>query len=95
MIVRKKTGAEPYRFAVRDGGPADSARSGSAVGFLYLSMSDLTTDAGSSLLMRVSAGSLTSWGECEAFPLVSTTAFVTAMLHGVCQPAALFSWRVT
>jgi hypothetical protein len=45
--------------------------------------------------MRVSAGSLTSWGECEAFPLVSITAFVTAMLHGVCQPAALFSWRMT
>ena len=60
-----------------------------AVDFFYLSMPVVTTEADGSqdaLLVRVSAGGLVGWGECEASPLVSIAAFVTPMSHGVCRP---------
>ena len=60
-----------------------------AVDFFYLSMPVVTTEADGSqdaLLVRVRAGGLTGWGECEASPLVSIAAFVTPMSHGVCRP---------
>src|SRR4051812_16106010 len=60
-----------------------------AVDFFYLSMPVVTTEADGSqdaLLVRVSAGGLIGWGECEASPLVSIAAFVTPMSHGVCRP---------
>ena len=62
-----------------------------SVDFFYLSMPEVTTDADGSqdaLLVRVRAGALTGWGECEASPLVSIAAFVTPMSHGACRPVA-------
>lgn len=60
-----------------------------AVDFFYLSM-PVVTDAGDgsqdALVVRVSAGGLTGWGECEASPLVSIAAYVTPMSHGACKP---------
>jgi L-alanine-DL-glutamate epimerase-like enolase superfamily enzyme len=40
------------------------------------------------LLVRVRAGDLVGWGECEASPLVSIAAFVTPMSHGACRPVS-------
>ena len=60
-----------------------------AVDFFYLSMPQVTTAADGSqdaLVVRVSAGGLTGWGECEASPLVSIAAFVAPLSHGACQP---------
>ena len=62
-----------------------------AVDFFYLAMPEVTTDADGSqdaLVVRVTSGGLTGWGECEASPLVSIAAFVAPMSHGVCQPVA-------
>jgi len=62
-----------------------------AVDFFYLSMPQVTTAADGSqdaLLVRVSAGGLTGWGECEAAPLPSIAAFVAPMSHGACQPVS-------
>jgi L-alanine-DL-glutamate epimerase-like enolase superfamily enzyme len=62
-----------------------------AVDFFYLSMPEVTTDADGSqdaLVVRVVAGGLTGWGECEASPLVSIAAFVCPMSHGACRPVA-------
>jgi L-alanine-DL-glutamate epimerase-like enolase superfamily enzyme len=62
-----------------------------AVEFFYVSMPEVTTDADGSqdaLVVRVGAGGLTGWGECEASPLVSIAAFVTPMSHGVCRPVS-------
>ena len=60
-----------------------------AVEFFYLSM-PVVTDAGDgsqdALLVRVSAGGLTGWGECEASPLTSIAAYVCPMSHGACKP---------
>ncbi len=60
-----------------------------AVDFFYLSM-PIVTDAGDgsqdALVVRVTAGGITGWGECEASPLVSIAAFVTPMSHGACKP---------
>ena len=60
-----------------------------AVDFFYLSM-PVVTDAGDgsqdALLVRVSAGGLTGWGECEASPLTSIAAYVCPMSHGACKP---------
>ena len=59
------------------------------VEFFYLSM-PVVTDAGDgsqdALLVRVSAGGLTGWGECEASPLTSIAAYVCPMSHGACKP---------
>ena len=60
-----------------------------AVDFFYLSMPVVTDDGDGSqdaLVVKVSAGDFTGWGECEASPLVSIAAFVTPMSHGACQP---------
>ncbi len=60
-----------------------------AVDLFYLSMPVVTTEADGSqdaLLVRVRAGGLTGWGECEAAPLPSIAAFVCPMSHGVCRP---------
>jgi L-alanine-DL-glutamate epimerase-like enolase superfamily enzyme len=60
-----------------------------AVDFFYLSMPVVTTEADGSqdaLLVRVSAGGHTGFGECEAAPLPSIAAFVCPMSHGVCRP---------
>jgi L-alanine-DL-glutamate epimerase-like enolase superfamily enzyme len=60
-----------------------------AVDFYYLSMPVVTTEGDGSqdaLLVRVAAGGLAGWGECEASPLVSIAAFVCPMSHGACRP---------
>jgi L-alanine-DL-glutamate epimerase-like enolase superfamily enzyme len=60
-----------------------------AVDFFYLSMPEVTTEGDGSqdaLLVRVGAGGLVGWGECEASPLVSIAAFVCPMSHGACRP---------
>lgn len=60
-----------------------------AVDFFYFAMPEVTTEADGSqdaLLVRVAAGGLTGWGECEAAPLPSIAAFVCPMSHGVCRP---------
>ncbi len=60
-----------------------------AVDFFYLSMPEVTTDADGSqdaLLVRVAAGGLVGFGECEASPLPSIAAFVCPMSHGACRP---------
>ncbi len=60
-----------------------------AVDFFYLSM-PVVTDAGDgsqdALVVRVAAGGLTGWGECEASPLTSIAAYVCPMSHGACKP---------
>src|SRR5262249_21511182 len=38
------------------------------------------------LLVRVAAGGVVGWGECEASPVVSIAAFVCPMSHGACRP---------
>ncbi len=60
-----------------------------AVDFFYLSMPLVTTEGDGSqdaLLVRVTAGGVEGWGECEASPLVSIVAFVCPMSHGACRP---------
>ena len=62
-----------------------------AVDFFYLSMPQVTDEADGSqdaLLVRVAAGGLVGWGECEASPLTSIAAFVAPMSHGVCKPVS-------
>jgi L-alanine-DL-glutamate epimerase-like enolase superfamily enzyme len=60
-----------------------------AIDFFYLSM-PVVTDAGDgsqdALIVRVAAGGITGWGECEASPLTSIAAFVCPMSHGACKP---------
>jgi L-alanine-DL-glutamate epimerase-like enolase superfamily enzyme len=60
-----------------------------SVDFFYLAMPEVTIAADGSqdaLLVRVSAGSFVGWGECEAAPLPSITAFICPMSHGACRP---------
>src|SRR3954465_15408264 len=60
-----------------------------AVDFFYLSMPeirDIGDGSQDALLVRVAAGGLVGWGECEASPLVSIAAFVCPMSHGACRP---------
>ena len=62
-----------------------------AVDLFYLAMPVVTAEADGSqdaLLVRVRAGGLTGWGECEAAPLPSIAAFVCPMSHGACRPVA-------
>ena len=60
-----------------------------AVDLFYLSM-PVVTDAGDgsqdALVVRVRAGGITAWGECEASPLTSIASFVCPMSHGACRP---------
>jgi L-alanine-DL-glutamate epimerase-like enolase superfamily enzyme len=62
-----------------------------SVDFFYLSMPEVTTEADGSqdaLLVRVSAGGLSGFGECEAAPLPSIAAFSCPMSHGACRPVS-------
>jgi len=62
-----------------------------AVDFFYLAMPEVTDEADGSqdaLLVRVSAGGHTGWGECEAAPLPSIAAFCCPKSHGVCRPVS-------
>ncbi len=62
-----------------------------AVDLFYVAMPEVT-DAGDgsqdALLVRVAAGGLAGWGECEASPLPSIAAFVCPKSHGACKPIA-------
>jgi hypothetical protein len=61
------------------------------VDFFYLSMPVVTEAADGSrdaLLVRVTAGGYQGWGECEAAPLPSITAFVAPVAHGACRPVS-------
>jgi L-alanine-DL-glutamate epimerase-like enolase superfamily enzyme len=54
-------------------------------------MPEVTTAADGSqdaLVVRVTAGGHSGWGECEASPLPSIAAFVTPMSHGACRPVS-------
>ena len=60
-----------------------------SIDFFYLSMPKVTTEADGSqdaLLVRVTAGGLVGYGECEAAPLPSIAALVCPLSHGSCQP---------
>ena len=62
-----------------------------AVDFFWVSMPEVTTEADGSqdaLVVRVAAGGLLGWGECEASPRLSIAAFVCPMSHGACRPVA-------
>lgn len=62
-----------------------------AVDFFYLSMPVVTDEGDGSqdaLVVRLAAGGLIGWGECEASPLVSIAAHVCPMSHGACRPVA-------
>ena len=60
-----------------------------SVDFFYLSM-PVVTDAGDgsqdALAVRVRAGGIEAWGECEASPLTSIAAYICPMSHGACRP---------
>ena len=60
-----------------------------SVDFFYLSM-PVVTDAGDgsqdALVVRVRAGGMEAWGECEASPLTSNASFICPMSHGACRP---------
>lgn len=62
-----------------------------AVDFFYLSMPEIR-DVGDgsqdALLVRVAAGGLVGWGECEASPLVSIAAWDCPMSHSACKPVS-------
>ena len=60
-----------------------------SIDFFYLSMPKVMTEADGSqdaLLVRVAAGGLVGYGECEAAPLPSIAALVCPLSHGSCQP---------
>src|SRR5437868_10068481 len=60
-----------------------------AVDFFYLSMPvvrDVGDGSQDALLVRVEAGGLIGWGECEASPLVSIASWNCPMSHSVCKP---------
>jgi len=62
-----------------------------AVDFFYLSMPevlDIGDGSQDALLVRVRAGGLIGWGECEAAPLVSIASLVCPMSHSACKPVA-------
>lgn len=60
-----------------------------SVDFFYLSMPEvLNVGDGSqdSALVRVRGGGLEGWGECEAAPLPTISAYVCPMSHSACKP---------
>ena len=60
-----------------------------SVDFFYLSMPevlDIGDGSQDACLVRVRAGGVTGWGECEAAPLPSIAAFVCPMSHSACKP---------
>ena len=55
----------------------------------YLSMPevlDIGDGSQDALLVRVRAGGLEGWGECEASPLTSIASYVCPMSHSACKP---------
>ncbi|MBN2578313.1 MAG: mandelate racemase/muconate lactonizing enzyme family protein [Pirellulales bacterium] len=62
-----------------------------SVDFFYLSMPDVRTVGDGSqdaLLVRIGAGGLVGWGECEAAPLVSIASWNCPMSHSACRPVS-------
>src|SRR3954454_13807532 len=60
-----------------------------SVDFFYLSMPevlDIGDGSQDALLVRIRAGGLEGWGECEASPLTSIAAYVCPMSHSACKP---------
>lgn len=60
-----------------------------SVDFFYLRMPVVTEAADGSqdaVLVRVRAGGLEGWGECEGSPLPTIAAWCTPMSHGACRP---------
>jgi L-alanine-DL-glutamate epimerase-like enolase superfamily enzyme len=60
-----------------------------AVDFFYLSIPevrDIGDGSQDALLVRVQAGGLIGWGECEASPLVSIASWNCPMSHSACKP---------
>jgi L-alanine-DL-glutamate epimerase-like enolase superfamily enzyme len=60
-----------------------------AVDWFYLSMpevQDIADGSQDALLVRVQAGGLEGWGECEAAPLVSIASWCCPMSHAACKP---------
>jgi L-alanine-DL-glutamate epimerase-like enolase superfamily enzyme len=60
-----------------------------SVDFFYLSMPevlDIGDGSQDACLVRIRAGGLTGWGECEAAPLPTIAAFVCPMSHSACKP---------
>ncbi len=60
-----------------------------AVDIFYLAMPevlDIGDGSQDMALVRVRAGGLTGWGECEASPLPSIAALVTPASHSACRP---------
>jgi len=58
------------------------------VNLFYLSMpqvQDIGDGSQDALLVRVRAGGLTGWGECEASPLVSIANWICPMSHSACK----------
>jgi L-alanine-DL-glutamate epimerase-like enolase superfamily enzyme len=62
-----------------------------AVDFFYLSMpsvKDVGDGSQDALVVRVAAGGLEGWGECEASPLTSIAALLCPMSHSACKPVS-------
>jgi len=62
-----------------------------AVDFFYLSMPHINLDVDGSqdaLLVRVRSQHDEGWGECEAAPLPSISAFFCPPSHGACLPVS-------
>jgi L-alanine-DL-glutamate epimerase-like enolase superfamily enzyme len=60
-----------------------------SVDFFYLKMPevlDIGDGSQDALLVRVRAGGLEGWGECEASPLTSIASYVCPMSHSACKP---------
>src|SRR5262245_12315773 len=60
-----------------------------SVDFFYLKMPqvrDIGDGSQDALLVRVGAGGLVGWGECEAAPLVSIASWNCPMSHSACKP---------
>jgi L-alanine-DL-glutamate epimerase-like enolase superfamily enzyme len=62
-----------------------------SIDFFYLSMPeilDIGDGSQDALLVRISAGDLTGWGECEASPLVTIASLICPMSHSACKPVS-------
>jgi len=60
-----------------------------SVDFFYLKMpvvEDIGDGSQDAVLVRVRAGGLEGWGECEAAPLPTIAAYVCPMSHSACKP---------
>ena len=60
-----------------------------SVDFFYLAMPevlDIGDGSQDALLVRIRAGGLEGWGECETSPLTSIASYVCPMSHSACKP---------